>query len=275
MNVTEWVQEAAEKLKGVGIDSAKLDAEIILAHTLRKSRTFLHAHGEVSLTEREHEIADARLRLRTDRTPIAYIIGHKEFYKRSFRVTPATLIPRPESETMIELLIELQPSNASLLPEHQKRLIDVGTGSGILGITAKLELPFLDVTLADISNHALNVAEMNAHQLGAEIATLRSDLLAQYPFKPDYILANLPYVDPLWDRSPETAYEPDLALFADDDGLALINKLIVQAEAQVGVGGYLFLEADPRQHAAIVRTGKLHHFKLEKQRDLILVLVRV
>ena len=93
-----WLRDAAEQLASVGIPSALLDAEIILAHTLRKSRTWLHAHGDETINIRDLEIANARLDLRLDRTPIAYIIGHKEFYSRLFKVTPSVLIPRPESE---------------------------------------------------------------------------------------------------------------------------------------------------------------------------------
>jgi release factor glutamine methyltransferase len=198
--IKSWLQRAARELRSAGISSAKLDAEIILAHTLRRPRTYLHAHDDELLTSRQLEIADARLRLRLDRTPVAYIIGHKEFYGRKFRVTPATLIPRPESEIIIELLKEILPTNLPLLREIPKRLVDVGTGTGCLGITAKLEFPELDVALLDISRHALNIAELNAKKLQAEVTIERSDLLSQYPLQADVIIANLPYVDPEWER---------------------------------------------------------------------------
>lgn len=248
-----WIFYASTQLAGAGIGTAKLDAEIILAHTLRKSRTYLHAHGDELLTPREREIADARMDLRCDRTPIAYIIGHKEFYGRSFKVTPATLIPRPESEAMITLLKQLVTKPAG------KRLVDVGTGSGALGITAKLELPQLDVTLTDISQHALTVAESNARVFDADVSLLRSNLLTQYDGQADIIMANLPYVDRDWERSPETNHEPALALFADDHGLALIDKLIEEADDTLTGGGLLLLEADPRQHHAITSLTATHH----------------
>ena len=104
--ISSWLRTAAASLKQAGIDSARLDAELILAHTLQKSRTYLHAHGDEILSPRQAEIADARLHLRVERTPLAYIIGHKEFYGHQFKVTPSTLIPRPESEVMLELLLE-------------------------------------------------------------------------------------------------------------------------------------------------------------------------
>ena len=243
-----WLRDAAEMLAHAGISSALLDAEIILAHTLRKSRTWLHAHGEERLSLREREIAGARLDLRLDRTPIAYIIGHKEFYGRLFKVSPSVLVPRPESETIIELLDNLCDGST-------KTLVDVGTGSGCLGITAKLEHPELEVTLTDISHHALGIAEKNAETLGATIAIVKNDLLVPNPQLPpqiDIILANLPYVDHNWERSPETNYEPELALFADKGGRALIERLLQEAPLYLVTGGILLLEADPEQHHALI-----------------------
>ena len=244
--VNIWLKDAAEELASVGITSALLDAEIILAHTLRKSRTWLHAHNEDPIGLRELEIANARLALRLDRTPIAYIIGHKEFYSRLFKVTPSVLIPRPESESVIELL-------KKYLSEQAVTLLDVGTGSGCLGITAKLELPRLHVTLSDVSRHALKVAEENAAAQQAEVTILRSDILEHIPGIYDIIIANLPYVDPSWERSPETNAEPSLALFAEHGGLALINRLLEQIPSHLTPKGLAILEADPEQHPAIIK----------------------
>lgn len=271
MTIKDWLLSATKRLRTGDIPSPSLDASIILAHTLRRSRTFLHAHDDELLTPQQHEIAEARLQLRLDRTPIAYIIGHKEFYGRQFAVTTATLIPRPESEAIIELLTEHIPTTQPLLQATQ-RLVDVGTGSGCLGITAKCELPELDVTLLDISNHALRVATQNGARLDAHVEALRSDLLAAYPFKATYILANLPYVDPSWERSPETAHEPALALFADDEGLALINTLLMQTPSHLLPGGVLLIEADPRQHQAIVVAAGRHHLVHHVTRDFIVCL---
>lgn len=262
-----WLRDAAEQLASLGISSALLDAEIILAHTLRKSRTYLHAHGDDTISHRELDIANARLDLRMDRTPVAYIVGHKEFYGRLFKVTPATLIPRPESEALIELL------DAHLTPDA-KTLVDVGTGSGCLGITAKLEHPELTVTLCDISRHALNVAEDNAESLHADVAILKSDLLAGVPGTYSCILANLPYVDREWQRSPETNHEPELALFADKNGTALIYRLIDQAILQLRSGGLLILEADPYQHARIINHAQTSGFRHLETKDYGLVFTK-
>jgi hypothetical protein len=152
LKINSWLRDSAEMIANVGITSALLDAEIILAHTLRKSRTWLHAHGEEELSSRELDIASARLELRLDRTPIAYIIGHKEFYSRLFKVTPSVLIPRPESEAIITQFLALP------LPD-KARVIDVGTGSGCLGITTKLERIDDDTHYDDIITTAMRTHE--------------------------------------------------------------------------------------------------------------------
>ena len=273
--IKDWLHQATIQLVGVGISSAKLDAEIILAHTLHKSRTYLHAHGEQQLEPREYEIASARLDLRLDRTPVAYIIGHKEFYGRLFRVTPATLVPRPESEAIITILKELAPKNLPLPGTSQQKLVDIGTGSGCLGITAKLELPELEVTVLDISRHALSVAQRNAKYFRADVTIKQSDLLSDYPLRADYIVANLPYVDPSWERSPETNYEPEVALFAPNDGLQLVLRLLRQVPSHLTSNGYILLEADPRQHRAMIDAAKTEGLRHLKTDGFIVTLQKV
>ena len=262
MIINDWLRTAVDLLNTKGIPSARLDAELLLSHTLRKNRTWLHAHGDEALDVRAQEIANARLDLRLDRVPIAYIIGHKEFYGRRFAVTTSTLIPRPESEAMIELLqtIPMKPIS---------KLVDVGTGSGCLGITAKLEYPELEVTLVDIDTYALAVAEKNATRLHASVECLKSNLLAHYPYVADIILANLPYVDKDWEGSPELQHEPALALFADDNGLFLIKQLIDQCSTKLRAGGHLLLEADLRQHHAMTHYAEQHGLTHVATRGLI------
>lgn len=273
MTIERWLNEAATELKACDIPSARLDAELILAHTLRVPRTYLHAHGDDELDARQEDIANARLQLRLDRTPVAYIVGHKEFYGRRFKTTPAALIPRPETESFIELLAKIMPTNLPLVKE-QRTLVDVGTGTGAIGITAKLEWPELDVTLTDISQQALNLAKQNAENLHADVRFYKADLLRGYGAPIDIIVSNPPYVDREWEVSPETHAEPDLALYAKSHGLALINQLLVQAALLLKPNGSLLLEADERQHAAIIQTAKDQGLMHQESLGLILHFVR-
>ncbi|HEY0965646.1 MAG TPA: HemK/PrmC family methyltransferase [Candidatus Saccharimonadales bacterium] len=261
MTIGGWLSDATKQLVDAGISSPRLDAEIILAHTIKKPRTYVHAHIADEIEPRLEEIANARLDLRTERTPIAYIVGHKEFYGRLFQVSPATLIPRPESEEMITILRELLGSTKSFPTLESRRLVDIGAGSGCLGITAKLLYPELDVTLLDISNAALKIAEKNASAFGADIALLRSDLLQAYPYSPDIVLANLPYVDEAWDtNSPELRYEPPEALYATKRGLQIIESCFEELSHRMKKGGIAIFEADPRQWESIIAVAKRHGF---------------
>lgn len=267
MIISEWLKIATKSLKTANIPSARLDAELILANTLRKNRTYLHAHLDEEIDPRRFDIANARLDLRLDRVPIAYILGYKEFYGRRFTVSPSVLIPRPESEDLISLFLELTASEIA-----EKVLIDVGTGSGCLGITAKLERSNLSVILSDISKPALNIAEKNADALNADVHIQQQSLLNGQLKPVDYIFANLPYVDKSWDVSPELQYEPDIALFAEDEGLKLILQLISQAQRCLTPEGLLFIEADPQQHNRIIDEAVKNGFAKERALNYILVL---
>lgn len=271
LQIDTWLSAATRQLAKVGINSARLDSEVILANVLKKDRTYLHAHGDLTLDTKHRKIADRGLRSRLQRIPLAYITGYKEFYGRKFKVTPDTLVPRPESEATITLLnfIGLNPMKKGV------EVVDIGTGSGCLGITAKLEHPELNVTLLDTSAKALAVAKFNATNLKAEVIIKQSDLLDNYKSQPNIIIANLPYVDKAWPRSPETDYEPAIALFADQKGLALVNKLIVQSAHLLLPGNYLILEADPLQHKAIISHGKVHGFRVFQQQDYCLAFQKV
>ena len=269
MIISQWLAEAVQILQAEDIPSARLDAELILSHTLKKPRTYIHAHPEDELDARQLEIADARLELRRERTPLAYIVGHKEFYGRRFKTTPATLIPRPETERFIELLAEIMPKNLPLVKE-QRTLVDVGTGTGAIGITAKLEWPELDVTLTDISQQALNVAKQNAKQLAADVSFHKGDLLRGYGTPIDIIVSNPPYVDKAWEVSPETHAEPELALYANKGGLSVIEQLLTQASHLLRPNGALLLEADERQHAAIIQEAANRGLTHVQSRGLVM-----
>ena len=273
MDIDSWLTVATRELAKAEIKSARLDAELILAHTIRKSRTYLHAHGDDDIENGREEVANARLRMRIEHTPVAYIVGHKEFYGRQFQTTPATLIPRPESEAFITMLKDIIANDESLLLA-KNNLIDVGTGTGCLGITSKLEWPKLNVTMTDESQHALNLASKNARLLGADVNLLKNNLLRGFTLPADIILANLPYVDPTWDVSIETKKEPDEALFARNGGLDLIFQLIEQSSQILGSRGHLLLESDVRQHSDVISYAKKHKFNHLKTTGLITHFVR-
>lgn len=238
MNVSSWLKRAATS------QISHLDAELILAHALHKERVFLHAHPDYELTESEQKKAEDYLKRRQNHEPVAYILGSKEFYGREFAVTPDTLIPRPETEAIIDLVKEL-----SL---EKPKILDVGTGSGCIAITLKLELPESDVMAVDISEKALAVAEKNANNLHANLEFKKSDLLKNVDEKFDIIVANLPYVDKNWDwLSPELDFEPETALYSEDFGLKDIKNLILESNTKLAEQGKLILESDISQHKAI------------------------
>jgi protein-(glutamine-N5) methyltransferase, release factor-specific len=269
MNISTWLKHATEHLKNAGITSAQLDAELLLANTLRKNRTYLHAHLDEEVDPRRIDIAEARLSLRLDRVPLAYILGKKEFYGREFDVSPSVLVPRPESEEMINMLLKLAPQG-----NQPRTLIDVGTGSGCLGITAALELPDnWHIVLSDISSKALSVAEKNAKKLGAKVFTQKQSLLLGQFEKLDCVLANLPYVDKSWkNTSPELRHEPSEALYASEGGLKLIRELIQQAPKHLADEGLLLIEADEEQHQTIIAFGRQNGFLHLESSGLIVAL---
>ena len=265
--ISFWLKNAAKSLKDAGIPSARLDAELILANTLRKNRTYLHAHLDEEVDPRRVDIANARLDLRLDRVPMAYILGYKEFYGRKFTVSPAVLVPRPESEDMISLFLDETAGEIK-----RKVLIDVGTGSGCLGITAALERTNISVILSDISKDALRIAEKNTDEHRARVKIQQQSLLNGQLEPVDYIFANLPYVDKDWEVSPELQYEPKIALFTEDGGLKLTLELIQQAPRCLTPNGQLFIEADPTQHERIIQAAAKQNFKLAAIQSYIIVL---
>jgi|SRR5680860_191911 len=258
--IKDWLINAIHQLSSASIASARLDAEIILAQALGKNRTYLHAHNDEKLDTQSTQNANTMLSKRLGRTPIAYIVGFKEFFGRKFNVNHSTLIPRPESEDIIIALNEILISQSPFAVQRTNpQLIDVGTGNGCLGITAKLEHPELEITLLDISTDALKVAKQNAINLLAEVNIIQSDLLQNIKDRPNIIIANLPYIDKNWDLSPEIFYEPNLALFAENHGMEIIKNLIVQASNSLVPDGCLIIEADPAQHNTLIGFANKHN----------------
>jgi release factor glutamine methyltransferase len=214
--IHKWLREAQAKLKQSGIDSYPLDCLILVEHVTGLGKAHILAYQEKSLASAELKQLNALLLRRIKREPIAYITEVKEFYGRDFRVNKDVLIPRPESESFIELLKKHKIT-------HQN-VVDVGCGSGAIGISAKLELPTNQVTLLDIDSNAIRVAKKNQKALSADCLVIKNDLLpANNSFS--VVLANLPYVPRDLPVEPELAYEPALALYADQAGMELYERL--------------------------------------------------
>ncbi|MBR5389609.1 HemK family protein methyltransferase [Candidatus Saccharibacteria bacterium] len=192
--------------------------------------------------------------------PKAYKDGFKEFFGRDFLVSSDVLIPRPETETAIEIILSLAGKpyiNGVTVPERvlpeKPRILDVGTGSGCIAITLKLELPEADLYACDVSSAALKIAMENAKKLTADVEFVKSDLLDNIDGHFDVIVANLPYVDRNWPWNSGIEHEPELALYAENGGLEIIYKLLEQVEHRTK---YLILEADPVQHEKIISKAK-------------------
>lgn len=262
-SLSSWLIQATAQLTKAGIPSARLDAEVLLADFLAVERTWLLSHGDEPLPG-TRRLLDERLERRTQRVPLAYLIGYKEFYGHRFIVTPDVLIPRPDTELLVEQLLAVARPGMKML--------DIGTGSGAIAVTIALEQPSLQVEACDISPDALAVARRNATALNAAVHFFTSDLLTAAHGRYDLIAANLPYVDRVWQRSAETEAEPALALFADDDGLALIKRCITQAHQRLRGDGLLFLEADPRQHDAIIDFAHQHNLDFYGRQGFIVTL---
>lgn len=241
----------------------RLDAEVILAKILDKDRSFLAAHAEDEVLKE----AVVLFKRRQDGEPLAYVLGEKEFYGRKFRVSPDVLIPRPETEGIVEMALER--INSFMLQNGQfVTVIDVGTGSGAIGVTIDLEAKKpVNVIGLDNSMEALRIAEQNCNKLGARVRLLESDLLEVFDDKIAsngglVLVANLPYVDKNWGwLSPELTYEPANALYAEDGGLKIIFDFLEQAKAKVATG-FIILEADPCQHEKIRAEAKSLNMKV-------------
>lgn len=239
MQLEEWLKHATARL--AQFDSPKLEAQLLAAHILRVDRSFLLAHPEDDFPDLAGE---ALLQRRENDEPLAYILGAREFYGRPFRVTPAVLIPRQETEVLVE---------AALAAENVQTVLDIGTGSGCIAITLKLERPAWGVKAVDISPEALEIARENAESLGAEVDFFQSDLFENVLGESfDLIVSNPPYVGVEEELSREVRdFEPSRALFAADHGLSIYRQIAEKAADHLDDGGALLIEVG-YQHADVV-----------------------
>lgn len=226
----------------LGLDrrEARLEAQILIARALGVERAWLIAHDRDTLSPAQTEAIAALLARRAGGEPVAYILGEREFYGRVFRVTPDVLIPRPETELLVEAALDRLP------PDRPARVLDLGTGSGCIAISLALERPLAEVTALDASAQALAVARENARRLGADrITWILSDWYADLSVKNfDMIVGNPPYIaaaDPHMQRE-DPRFEPPHALAAGADGLAAMRAIVAAAATYLLPGGWLLLE---------------------------------
>jgi len=222
------------------------EAGWLLGYVLKRDRAWLYAHPE-SLVSSSQQVRLNRLLIQRTklRLPLAYLLGHQDFAGLNFIVTRSTLVPRPETEGLIELVAE----RILTLGLDHARLVDVGTGSGVIAISLKHRLPDLAVTATDISRRALTVARRNADRLQTKVSFVASDLLAQVSTDFEIIVANLPYGSEAGQSKwrPEVHHEPKKAILGGPDGLKLVRRLIQQISQRKIRPKLIALEIDAHQ----------------------------
>ncbi len=251
MTIGEWLERAAARLRRQS-ETAELDAQVLLAKILGRPRAWLLAHPEVALTQEQADLLEKALTRLRRGEPLPYVLGEWEFFGLSFLVTPEVLIPRPETELLVERALEWLRTHPG-----RRRLLDVGTGSGCIAVALAVNVPDLNVLATDISSSALEVARRNAARLGVEgrVEFVQWDLLPDQPsggVEPfDVIAANLPYIPTrLLRKLAVYRREPVLALDGGQDGLDLVRRLLAAAPDWLSPGGLVLLEIEASEGPA-------------------------
>jgi len=226
--------------------TARLDAELLIGSVLGLDRLELYLHHDRPVTAAELDAIRPLLRRRADLEPIAYILGRQGFHHVTVKSDARALVPRPETETLVEVALASLPERGTL--------IDVGTGAGVIAIAVKHARPDAEVTAVDVSVEALTLARENAELIGVEVTFAESNLLAAVAGRRFHVIAaNLPYI-PVGDPRTEPGvvrHEPHLALYGGDDGLDLVRRLVAAAPAQLEARGTIVLEVSDEQAPAV------------------------
>lgn len=248
MSIRDILQKAVQALEQ-GSESPRLDAEVLLAHVLGKSRSYLYAWPEQDLTDEEYAVYQKLVQQRIIGKPVAFLTGKQEFWSMPLKVTPDTLIPRPETEKLVEIALEL------LKDRPRANILDLGTGSGAIALALARERPDWDISASDKSLAALQIAKENA--LLSEVKHVKffhSDWFTKLPEKQyDAILSNPPYVaenDPHLQQG-DVRFEPRTALVGGKDGLRDLRYLIITSRDYLLPGGLLLLEHGYDQKSAL------------------------
>jgi len=250
MQLGQALRDAVAYLERNSVGSPRLNAEVLLMFTLQCDRAYLYAHPERELSPQEETRYQEALAERARGVPSQYITGHQEFWGLDFVVSPAVLIPRPETEHLVETAIELAR------PLDTPKIIDVGTGSGCIALALAKELPLADITAVDISPDALEIARANAARLQLDRVHFRqNDLLSGFDHAQfDLVVSNPPYVGE--DEADKVQrevrkFEPYRAVFGGADGLETIRRLVPQAREALKPGGWLLMEIGFSQSALV------------------------
>ena len=246
MNLRQKINAARARLVTAGIENGEAgrDANLLARHILGFDRAMLYTRESDEATPAFIEQYDAMIERRARREPVAYIRGEQEFWSRDFIVNPSVLIPRPESELIVEELLACMPKD---LPARPVKILDIGTGSGCLAVSAADELPLATVMATDISKAALDVARANAarFEVGNRVTFVECAYVSSSAGPFDFIISNPPYVteSEYEDLAPEVReYEPRGALVAGEDGLRDIRQIVHIASTQLAPGGTAFIE---------------------------------
>ncbi len=257
--IAQAIAWATETLRTTS-ETPRLDAEVLLAHILGWSRARLLAEGRQPLKEAQHTKFRDLVARRTALDPVAYLVGHKEFYGLDLEVNRAVLVPRPETELLVELALQVAarvPASAALA---SPLIADVGTGSGCIAVALAVHLPGALVYAIDIAANALQVAGRNAARHGVEgrVRLIEGDLLGALPEPVDLLVSNPPYTVLGEISAGVRRHEPHLALDGGPDGLAAYRRLLAQAPAKLRAGGAVLLEIGATQGAAVTQLGRAH-----------------
>lgn len=263
MTAGDFLAEATNTLAQAGIKTARLDCLILLEDTLGIERASIIAHPEAVLSDTDIQKLSSAITKRAQHIPLAYIRGKVMFYGREFIVSEDVLVPRPETEAIIDIVkaLALKPGT---------RIADIGTGSGCIGITIALELNSTSVKLYDIDDQALAIARKNSDQLGAQnVSTAPLNVLEALPEACDVIVTNLPYVPENYPINEAAGFEPKLALFSGPDGLDHYRALWKQLGEASGKPQYVIAESLPSQHHAMAQLARNNGYVLEQADDFI------
>jgi release factor glutamine methyltransferase len=270
-SIRQAIRETHQTLEAAAIPDARLEAEVMVMTVMRMTRQNIFAEQESEVPGHLSQDLAAILAQRLERTPLAYILGYREFYGINVLVTPDVLIPRPETEGIVEHTLFMALMG---METRELTIADVGTGSGAIAVNLAIHLPAAHIYAVDISEPALDVAAYNirGHSVADRVQLGHGDLLEPLPEPVDLIVANLPYIPTgrLPTLQPEVQQEPQLALDGGPDGLDVVRRLMAQAPGKLNAPGIILLELDPEQFPAAEAIA-LQHFpdaEISAEQDL-------